>query len=320
MALRSLDDVHQRDRLATMRAWFGDGDVPVDFRVAHDHGLGGHLGAASIGSLGVTEMLVTGADGSLHRRTRTGASDPDLLLVNVTDSGTSAVRQNGSQAALPPGRPVLTSTRYDLEARQWRSSHRFSIVVPYAVLGLSARMIDPLLATRLRLEEAFYTTVSGFLLRVARQAAAGDGALARLETPIVDMVRGVLAAAAGDDRAARAPLAETLFPRVMEYVSQRVFDPRLSAASIAHAHGISVRYLYTVLAREGVSLGDRIREKRAGEAARLLADPSCTLSIAEIAYRTGYADQAHFSRSFRRWYSTTPREWRRLHQAGAVLH
>jgi AraC-like DNA-binding protein len=100
----------------------------------------------------------------------------------------------------------------------------------------------------------------------------------------------------------------------MEYVRLHLFDHGLSAARIAHAHGISVRYLYLILARERLSLGDWIREQRAQGAARLLMDSPYDLSIADIAHRTGYADQAHFSRSFRRWYGTSPREWRRTHR------
>jgi len=313
MPVRSLERIDPRQRVEAMRSWFETGDVPVDFRVSKNQGLAGHLGSASIDSLGVTDMLVTGADGSLRRRTKPGASNPDLLLVNIADAGTSAVSQNGNQVSLPPGLLVLTSTRYDLEAHQRGSSHRFSIILPYRTLGLSARMIDSLLAKQLHVDQGLSATVSSFLLRVARQAMESDVDLTPLVNPLFDMVRGVLAEAAGDIRAAREPLALTLFPRVMEYLRLRVFDPELSASAIAHQHGVSVRYLYTVLGREGVSLGEWVRERRAEEAARLLADRTCALTIADIAYRTGHADHAHFSRSFRRRYGMTPRDWRRLH-------
>jgi AraC-like DNA-binding protein len=46
-------------------------------------------------------------------------------------------------------------------------------------------------------------------------------------------------------------------------------------------------------------------------------DRSCELlrlrdvSIAEIASRTGFSDQSHFTRHFKRHYRTTPFAWRR---------
>lgn len=320
VTLRSLADLPSQERVETMKTWFRMGDVPVDFSVADDFGLSGHLGTGRIGDLGVTDMLVDRADGSLRRRSRPGTSRPDLLLVNLTDAGTSAVQQNGRWAALPPGQIVLTSTRYDLEARQKRSSHRYSVMIPYSSLGLPDKVIEPLLAARLHVDDALASTVSGFLLRAARLSVVGDASMAPLQTPLVDMVRGILSAAAGDASRAREPLAQSLFPRIMEYLRARVFDHGLSAARVAHAHGISVRYLYTILAREGVSLGDWIREQRAHRAAELLADPSCTLTIAAIAYQTGYADHAHFARSFRDRHGTTPREWRRQHRiVGAAV-
>ncbi len=243
-----------------------------------------------------------------------GASDAELLMFSMTDAGTSAVHQNGHQVSLPPARMVLTSTRFDLDARQWESSHRYSIVIPYLTLGLPDKLIDSLLASPLQIDDALSSTVSSFLMRVVHQSIKGDAPMGLLSTPIVDMVRGVISSAAGDAARAREPLADTLFPRIMEYVRVHLFDHGLSATRIAHAHSISVRYLYTVLARESLSLGDWIREQRAHFAAGLLTDSTFDLSIADIAHRTGYADQAHFSRSFRRWYGTSPREWRRMHR------
>lgn len=224
------------------------------------------------------------------------------------------MQQNGHQLSLPPTRMFLTSTRFDLEARQWESSHRYSIVIPYRTLGLPDKLVDALLASHLQIDEALCSTVSSFLLRVVRQSISGDSAMASLSTSIVDMVRGVISAAAGDAVRAKESLADTLFPRIMEYLRLHLFDHGLSAARIAHHHGISVRYLYLILARESLALGDWIREQRAHRAAGLLTDSAQDLSIADIAHRTGYADQAHFSRSFRRWYGTSPREWRRMHR------
>lgn len=314
MPVRSLVDIPAPDRVEAMRSWFQVGDVPSELRVKHDRGFNGYLGASRIGTLAVTDMMLTGADGSLHRRVKPMSTEPDLLLVNVTESGKTAVLQNGQSAPLIPGRIGLTSTRFDLAGWQWQAAHRYAVIIPYRQLALPDTMVDPLVATQLRVSDALLATVSSFVLRMAKQASSGDGAvIAPLATTLVEMVRAVLAAAADDPARASAPLRETVFPRVMEYLRIHVFDQGLCAASIASANGVSVRYLYLILEREGVSLGDWVRERRAQEAARLLTETE--LPIATIAYRVGYADQAHFSRSFRRWHAMTPRDWRRLQRA-----
>jgi len=46
-------------------------------------------------------------------------------------------------------------------------------------------------------------------------------------------------------------------------------------------------------------------------ARRMLEDPS--FALATIALEAGFADQSHFTRTFRRATGFTPREYRRLH-------
>ena len=54
-----------------------------------------------------------------------------------------------------------------------------------------------------------------------------------------------------------------------------------------------------------------IRDRRMAEAQRLLAAPGArSLAIATIAYRTGFADPAYFSRVFREATGLSPRDFR----------
>jgi AraC-like DNA-binding protein len=48
-------------------------------------------------------------------------------------------------------------------------------------------------------------------------------------------------------------------------------------------------------------------------AEKLLSLPGATSSIADVAADSGFADQAQFSRHFRRVYGRSPYEYRRLH-------
>jgi AraC-like DNA-binding protein len=82
---------------------------------------------------------------------------------------------------------------------------------------------------------------------------------------------------------------------------------------IAAAHNISVRHLYAVLSKAGISLGDWIRAHRLEECRKDLARPgSRSITIASIARRWGFTDAAHFSRVFKEAYGLTPKEWRDL--------
>jgi AraC family transcriptional regulator len=87
---------------------------------------------------------------------------------------------------------------------------------------------------------------------------------------------------------------------------------RVSLTALANSHGLTpsavthaFRRLYSCTPR---ALQRRTRLERAEQ---LLGDPSLTLS--QVAARSGFSDQAHFSREFRRIADMTPGTYRRLH-------
>lgn len=78
---------------------------------------------------------------------------------------------------------------------------------------------------------------------------------------------------------------------------------------MADALGLSTRDLQRRLQREGASYSGILRDARVRRAARAMLDKPT--SLAEIGYATGFADQAHFTREFRRILGASPAEWRR---------
>jgi AraC-like DNA-binding protein len=60
---------------------------------------------------------------------------------------------------------------------------------------------------------------------------------------------------------------------------------------------------------DNLSFGDYIRKLRIEKATHLLSDPS--LSLGEIAYLTGFSDQSHFNRIFKKHTGSTPSEYRK---------
>lgn len=77
----------------------------------------------------------------------------------------------------------------------------------------------------------------------------------------------------------------------------------------AGAIGLSTRDLQRRLHRQGASYSGILREARVRRAARAMLD--APTSLAEIGYAAGFADQAHFTREFRRVLGASPAEWRR---------
>lgn len=99
--------------------------------------------------------------------------------------------------------------------------------------------------------------------------------------------------------------------RVFDYVARNFHDPAISPSGAADALGCSVRYIHKVCALAGVTFSRLVAEARLSEAARLLRHGStCSSRISEIAYRSGFTDLSHFSRSFRSRYGVSPKGYR----------
>lgn len=85
-------------------------------------------------------------------------------------------------------------------------------------------------------------------------------------------------------------------------------------ASVASQLVVSPRTLQRRLRDEGRSFSQIVRAARVTAAQDLLGDP--TRTVTEIGYVTGFADTAHFTRTFKAAVGATPTDWRRAH-AGA---
>lgn len=81
-------------------------------------------------------------------------------------------------------------------------------------------------------------------------------------------------------------------------------------AVAARAIGLSTRDLQRRLHRQGASYSGILRDARVRRAARAMLDTAT--GLAEIGYAAGFADQAHFTREFRRVLGAGPAEWRRV--------
>jgi AraC-like DNA-binding protein len=199
------------------------------------------------------------------------------------------------------------------EARRHESEQMMSAVLTFARLTTGAE-VRPLLV---RLEHARPDDTGEhrrvFRCRTVFAAPTTELVLARadLSRPLAqaDLTLGALIRrqAASDlaRRTDRAPLVEEA-ARVVERMLAAGEGPRLAEA--ARSLGLGPRTLQRRLADSGASWRSVVEEVRMAKAAALLADGR--RSLAEVAFRTGYADASAFHRAFRRRLGTTPREHR----------
>jgi AraC family transcriptional regulator len=123
----------------------------------------------------------------------------------------------------------------------------------------------------------------------------------------------ILAEASRQSAHAGQPRSPPWLTRVRELLHDR-FAERLTLPSLAAAVGVHPVYLSSAFHRhQRCTIGDYLRQLRVQEACRRLA--TSDVPLVELALHTGFADQAHFCRTFRRATGMTPAAYRRMMRA-----
>lgn len=114
----------------------------------------------------------------------------------------------------------------------------------------------------------------------------------------------------------RAGLCDWQLKRVVGFLAMRI-DSSVRVSDLAAEVNLSPSHFaraFTI--RLGLSPYTFIMKLRIERASELLLGSD--KSLAEIAFNCGLADQAHFSRLFRRFVGTPPSRWRREQLAGGA--
>jgi AraC-like DNA-binding protein len=101
---------------------------------------------------------------------------------------------------------------------------------------------------------------------------------------------------------------DDIVARVRAAITGRLSQGEPGAAAVAAALHLSERSLQRRLAEAGTRYGEILRDTRHQLACSYLRDPR--VSIGEIAWLLGFADQSSFTRAFRRWEGRSPTAYR----------
>ncbi|MFI8371060.1 helix-turn-helix domain-containing protein [Streptomyces sp. NPDC085466] len=225
------------------------------------------------GSLMLFTSSSTGWRGARHSRHLLMEGAPMASLALQT-AGTGRFGQSGRQSLVRPGELMLNDLTIPYEFAWSGSGAAYALQLTYDVLGLPPDVVR-------------------------------RGAERLPSTPMNDVVRAHLPRLHAD-----ADVLSVL-PRVLAYIRARLQDPGLSAERIASAHQISVRTLYGLCTKAGMSLEQWITERRLEGARAALVSPAMrSHTIERIAHAWGFSTPSHFSRRFRAAYGVTPRQWR----------
>ncbi|MEP7349818.1 MAG: AraC family transcriptional regulator [Sphingorhabdus sp.] len=123
---------------------------------------------------------------------------------------------------------------------------------------------------------------------------------------ISDQIGSLLSLAIGS-AASREPCGNLIFFRLQQLVKDRAHEHDLCAGAAARELGVSTRTLYLACAKANASFNNILITERLERARAMLADKRLkTVSIYEIAFRSGFVEPSHFSRRFRQHFGCPP--------------
>lgn len=250
----------------------------------------------------------TGPCSGRRERAEIGRTDGEFVGVLMVLDGREHIEQDDRRIVLDRGQAMLwTSTRPVRFAVPARLAKR-TLLVPRARLTALVPLRDdrimrlpPGPAGRLLVDLLGSVSAAGDDLG----GDLGGGAASGAATAALEL----LAAALSDDRCTEA--GRSGWERVRDHIEEHLADPELRPHRIAAAQSISLRGLYLLFERRGETVSGYVRRRRLVHARAELARLGTSTTVATVAHRWGFADQAGFSRAFRRQFGHPPDDVRR---------
>jgi AraC-like DNA-binding protein len=293
--------------------WKSFSQVDIDHHTSQDD-IAARMALGTVGPMKVCSAQ--GTPVSLRRTQRLARGDHQpAVFLGLQVTGTNLVGQHGRQCIVGPGSLVIFESTAPYTLRFEQSFGYLSLRIPREALALPERMLREAAAVTLGPDNPTARLAFTYFSQLAASEELRAGTYAEsVVGPSVELLRAVVTSQLADAAPAGAASDELLGLRITQYVRTHLADPGLSAPRVAAAHGISVRHLYNVLSRLGISLGDWIRSRRLAECRQELAGPyGREHTIAGIGRRWGFMDATHFSKAFKQAYGMSPRVWRDLH-------
>lgn len=271
----------------------------------------GHLERAVVGEVSVFEIHATP---HVVRRTQAliDQADGRFYKLSLQLSGPAVLEQDGRTVQLRPGDIAIYDTHRPYRLTYPERNRAMVIMFPHEAVDLPPDEIAQVTAVGFPSDQGLGRVINPFFVELGRNMDQLTGAHAsRLVHSALDLLVTMLSQELRQVRRGEQGPARSLAREVREYILARLGDPALSPDSIAAAHYISTRHLYTIFSAEGATVSAWIRERRLEHIRRDLADPVLDeRPVSAIATRWGLVDAAHFSRLFKAEFGISPTGYR----------
>ncbi|HEY0286513.1 MAG TPA: transcriptional regulator FeaR [Pseudomonas sp.] len=296
------------DWKAQLRSVCGNFDTTQDPR----HSLFiGNIHGQDLGGLEVAKVR-TNAGQITHLRSRfSGENDMHCFLV-FQKSGRQHIHQANKSIELMPGDLALIDAAASFQIEPHGLIENTSIHLSRDVVRQHLREGE--LFGRLARNSAagrLIRTLINFINDSELKGRSEWGEGAALQSALLALVAPAIAQGAQEEWSSTSLEEGDIRTLAVQLIEESLQESELSPATIAEKMHISVRRLYRIFEEQGDSVCRFILRRRLERVAHDLSNPRLLgVSITQIAFKWGFVEAAHFSRTFKRQYEISPRDYR----------
>jgi AraC-like DNA-binding protein len=257
---------------------------------------------------------------AIHRRSEDIATDAnDNFLLATQIEGTVIINQGDAEFTQHPGDLTIMSAGAPYSIVHTHKSHRLVLHIPQNVYRerilaqLQGREFRPRLFQLGGLVTVVHDMLKSLAFEADKLSLTEQYTLAEC---LLELTAGVLRSDVDEEYEQQHAKQSALFRRTLEFMEANFTDCELSPEKVADANGISVRYLHSLFNQAGITVSKWIWERRLKATREDLLDPNMNhMWVSEIAYRRGFNDSAHFSRTFKSRFDISPSQLRKTLEA-----
>ena len=310
--VKGTSQLREDQRMDYWREVICDEFVKLDCRRMPKNFRGELRGGARVGHLQLSEVI---ADPQFVERSRPqiARSQEEEFLISLQVSQRGLVCQNGREALLTPGTFALYDSTEPYSLTFEDPFHQIVLQLPKKLLAQYLTEPEGYTAIPFSNTSGLGAVLASSIFSLAREINDLPPNLhGGLSENLISLIAMALNASHNTrELGGHSIVRNYLKGQVHQYIDDHLNDPELSNRHIARALNISLRYLHSLFEDEPETVHALILHKRLRQARKLLLNPSSAArNVQQIAYLTGFASAAHFSRSFKKKFGVAPSEVR----------
>ena len=231
----------------------------------------------------------------------------DNYQVIIPKFSSMCLHQNGKQVECIPGQFTIQSGTSPFFIQHGKISSTV-VKIPGEMLRDRINKPEDFCATMLSCDRSGGAMFIDYIDSLVQQAETLTSNIeCSFSSNLVDLLAIMLESSGETMSQSESSCQSAHLQRIFRYINTQLSDPSLSPGQIANHCGISLRYIHQLFEQTDWTVSGWILERRLQECYKMLTDANNPMrTIAELAYRWGFSDPAHFSRSFKSRFSMTP--------------